>query len=117
MMPIVEITGSREKPKGVKLISDDATEILAGPKSGFFTIESIRYCCGGTPTDLTLWYTDGTSSWNLLNAYEVPANSNEPPIGDHIVLKFGWSLMAQAANANQIDITAVFVVSGQSGTS
>ncbi|MBX9455853.1 MAG: hypothetical protein KL863_07410 [Rhizobium sp.] len=114
--PIVELGGSREKPKGVKLTTTDPTTIMSGPVSGFLTLESLRYSCDGTPTDLSLWVTDGTTSWFLMKDYAVAANDLEPPIEDHIVLKTGWSLRAQASNANQIDILAVFIVSGQGST-
>ena len=115
MMPIVEINGSRET-RGVKLTTNGLTEILAGPRSGFITLESLRYACGASGSTLTLQVTDGTTSWNLMNTQTVAANTSAA-IEDHVVLKAGWSIQAQAADANRIDIVAVFVLSGQSGTS
>lgn len=114
--PLVTINGSRDKPKGVKLTTTGATPVIAGPTSGSITVESLRYSCGAGGTSLSIWVTDGVTSWYMLNGATIAAGASVP-IEDHIVLFSGWSINAQAADANRIDIILVPVLSGQSGTS
>lgn len=105
MTMVIESTG-RQKAYGVKLISTNATTIVAGPSSGIDTLESLSYSCAASTT-LSIWLTDGTTSWYLLNGETIAANTHAIITDHHLQIPSGWSLRAQAAAADRIDILAV----------
>lgn len=102
----------RQKPIGVKLTTTNATTIIAGSTSGIYTLESLSYSCN-TSTTLSLWLTDGTTIWYIKEALTVAANTGDIIKDHHIQIHPGWSLVAQAAAANRIDLIAVVALATQ----
>lgn len=113
--PIVSITGSREPPKCQTLASTGIVTLLSAPAKGWLTTESIRWTCAGTGTDLSIWLSDGSTNFPIKDAEAIAANESGV-IEDHYLLRYPWSIKAQAAAADEITTTIVFVLSGQSGT-
>lgn len=112
----MQIIGTgRQKPVGVKLTTTNATTIVAGPSAGIDTIEALCYSCG-TSTTLSLWLTDGTTNWYLLNGETIAANSHAIITDFPLQLLSGWSLKAQAGAADRIDIIAITARSTQNDT-
>lgn len=105
------INTGRQRPKGVKLTTTGATAIMPGPPTDTATrtLESLCYSCAASTT-LSIWLTDGTISWYILNGETIAANSHAVIDNLPLILPSGWSLVAQAAEADRIDIIAIFSI-------
>jgi len=105
------VNTGRQRPKGVKLTTADATTIMPGPATDTVTrtLESLCYSCG-TSTTLSIWLTDGTTSWYILNGESIAANTHTIIDNLHLIIPSGWSLWAEAGDADRIDILAVFAI-------
>lgn len=103
----------RQIPKVVNLTTTSATTIMDGKAkdSGTLMLESLRWSVKGTNTDLSIWLTDGTNSYYLMDAETKTARSSGTIKDEYYQLQAGWSLKALASQANQIDILAVFALS------
>lgn len=105
------INTGRQRPKGVKLTTTDPTTIMPGPATdtAVRTLESLCYSCG-TSTTLSIWLTDGTTSWYVLNTETIAANTHAIIDNLPLIIPSGWSLRAQAGAVDRIDILAVFSI-------
>lgn len=111
------VTGQRQKPKLVNLSTTNNTIIMAGPASGFFTLDTLAWSAKGSGGDLSLWITDGTTSAYYMDAAAKAARAHDLISDWHPVLpSSAWVLMAKASAANQFDLIATFIQSGQGVT-
>lgn len=98
------IQTGRQPPACVKLTTTDATTIVSGPSAGIDTLESLAYSTSASTT-LSIWLTDGSTNWHILNGETVTEGrviSDLP-----IQLKSGWSIRAEAGDADMVDIIAI----------
>lgn len=105
----------RQRPVGVKLTTADPTPVVAGSALGIDTLESLSYSCAASTT-LSIWLTNGTTSWYLLNGETIAANTHAIISDHHLQIPTGWSLMAEAGAADRIDLIAVVALSIQNDT-
>lgn len=105
----------RQKPICVNLSTADLTPIITGTAAGIQTIESIWISCAAS-TSLTLSLTDGTTTWPIYNNKTLTANDSEAIIDQHWQILNGWTLNAEAGNADRVTIIAVVALSSQTDT-
>lgn len=110
-MIFIQSNGER-RTIGRKLDTADMTVIVPSVDEGKrVTLESILISCDATPTAISVWYTDGTTNFYLMNAVSILANDSVPLRDHHVTLRPGWSLRCEASAAEHLDITTVVVES------
>jgi len=99
---------------GKNLSSTSSTTIVPAVAAGQkITLDSILVSCDGTGTAITVWWSDGTNNFNIINGTSVSANDVLQIRDLHIPLRQGYSLKCQAGTANHLSVTAV-VIEGNS---
>ena len=117
MTVFLAVTGQRQKPKLINLTTTNDTVVMAGPPAGVFTLDTLTWSAKASGGNLSLWITDGTDSAYLMDAEPKAARSHDIISDWHpILLNSTWSLMAKASAADQFDIIATFIQSGQGVT-
>lgn len=97
--------------KPAKLTTTNATTIATAAEKQALTIDSVRLSARAGGSTISLWVTDGTTSYYLAEDYALSANTALQIEGHHIPMRDGWSLKAQAGTANIIDVSAVLIQS------
>lgn len=97
--------------KPVKLSTTNATTIAAAAEKQTMTVDSVRLSAGAGGSTISLWVTDGTNIYYLIEGYTLAANTVLQIEGHHVPMRDGWSLKAQAGTANVIFISTVLIQS------
>lgn len=104
-------------PYGQKLTGTSNVTLVSASAKRRVTIDSVFISCDATPTSLDLWWTDGTTSFYLLQAGAIPANDFVQIKDLHIPLqREGFALKCKASAANHLDVTVVGIESVATGS-
>lgn len=96
------------KTVGVKLTTTSSTEIYASAANRRASLKSLSICeISGGATTIDVSVSDGTTTWYIYKGMAVAANQTILLTEHNIPLLSGWTLDAQAGDANQIDLVAV----------
>lgn len=98
---------------GKTLSTTDPTTLISVPADNTTrraTIDSIHVSCGGTATALSIWWVDKNGNENfLLSGGTIAANDIFQIKDIHLPLEAGESLQCEAAAADFIGITVVYI--------
>lgn len=103
-------TDGTRVPIGKNLSDTSATTIVpAGQAGRKITIDSILVSCGASATTVSLWWSDGTNNYHILNGSTVAANDIIQIKDLHIPLRQGHLLKCQAGTSDMLSVTTVVI--------